>query len=190
MRYLPVILILFTSCSLFETREPEPPGLGQGSIFIQPDRPEAVIENLQNAVANLNLQNYVQSLDDSRFMFTPTNSAQINDPTIWANWSVLEEQLYFNNLRAAAEGLTGHQLQFTNINSESQSVTVQQFRANYTLTVVHNRTSADIPTVAQGEIILLIEAGENGLWNIVSWTDISSGGTFSWSDFKAAFVRG
>jgi len=184
--------VIFTSqaCGVFETRKAEPPQSGDGSTFIQPDQSDIVISNLQNAIKSLNTQNYLRCFSDSAFSFTPNVAAQQSSPGIWDNWGKSQEQVYFDNLRAAAEKLTGHQLQLSNQRSELQSSTVEQFTADYTLTVVHNRTGSGIPTVATGRLVFIIKADSFGLWHISSWTDISESGSFTWSDLKAAFIRG
>ena len=183
------LLAFLNSCGVFQTRTPQPPLSNSAATFQQPDNPQMVIVNLENAIKSLNTQNYLRCLSDSSFMFNPTNSAQGNDPGIWNSWSKTQEQIYFQNLRSAAQNLTGNQLQFTNERYEVQSSTSQQFTANYTLTVVHNRQG--VPTVANGQLIFIIRADANGLWYINSWTDISGGGdTFTWSDLKATFIRG
>lgn len=183
------MLTACVQCSLFATRNPEDPeGLGQ-IPFIQADRPEIVIQNLINAVTSLSFQNYLQCLHPSTFEFIPSLQASANNPGIWEGWSLQEEQTYFTNVTAEASAFTGHRLVFSNSRYEVFSETKQQFIANYTLTIVHNRVNDGVPTTAIGEIIFDIEAESNGLWTIKKWADISSDTFFSWSELKAVFIR-
>lgn len=184
-----LLLIASSGCSLFATRDPEPPDTGNQVFFIQPDRPEIVIQNFTNAINGLSIQNYLQCLDATQFKFTPSLQSASTNPGIWAAWAYQEEQTYFTNLVSEASLFTGHRLVFSNSRYEIISETQQQFIAQYSLTIIHNRTSSGIPTTAVGELLFELEAANNGLWTIKRWADISSGDAFSWSEFKAVFVR-
>ena len=178
------------SCSLFETRDPEDPGGNSGIIFRQPDRAEVVMENLQNAIRGMSQQNYLQSLNQELYEYNASQPAQAENPDVWSTWSYENEQIFFNNLSAEASNFEGHQLQLFDGVYEIISNEEQQFTASYTITVNHNRTSQNVPTVATGEIILRLQSDENGLWYITTRNDIANGDVFSWSDLKAIFVRG
>lgn len=180
--------VLVQSCSLFETRTAEPPDGGLTGVFLQPDRAEIVLDNLINSIQNLNTQNYLRNLNPDNFEFNPSLPALETNPELWATWSRDEEQLYFNNLRAASENTTGHQLRLSNLSSESISVNQQQIVADYSLTLFHNRANIGVPTNINGRFVLLIESGEEGLWSITRWTDVGSGQNFSWSDLRASFL--
>ncbi len=188
--FLSLLTILFVqACGVFETRKAQPPQAGDGSTFIQPDQPDIVITNLQNAIKSMNTQNYLRCFSDSTFTFDATTASKQSNPGLWDNWNKASEQIYFNNLSAAAQNLTGDQLQLSN-QSSVQSSAMDQFSADYTLTVIHNRSSSGIPTVASGRLIFIIKADSYGLWYITSWTDIGTGSTFTWSDLKVAFIKG
>lgn len=180
--------LMFTSCSLFETRDAELPGDGNKGIFLQPDRPEVVLDNLISAVENLNTVNYLRCLRESNFRFTPSNNAQNTNPDVWINWSYESEQTYFSNLSAAAENTTGHRLLLSNISTELSSTNARQIFADYSLTALHNRGNVGVPTLILGRFALEVRMSEDGLWSIASWTDISAENNFSWSDLKANFL--
>lgn len=186
-----LICLQTAACSVFETREPELPGRGDGSAFIQPDQPRNVIDNLKNAVASLNQSNYLRCLSDEVFQYTPTPQAQNTDPDLWAAWSKHDEEVYFNNMRAASENFSGHQLQLQNETFDIDTENTQQYTAEYTLTMVHNRSSGatDVPTVATGTIRLTLKSGEDGLWSIQEWVDAPDSDSFTWSDMRATFIR-
>ncbi|MEX0686384.1 MAG: hypothetical protein WD267_00685 [Balneolales bacterium] len=185
--YLGGFCLLLMSCSLFDTRDPEDPGQGNGSLFIQPDRANDVIDNLINAVENLNQLNYLRCLSDNIFEYIPTSQAQNNAPELWESWSKQDEEAYFNNMRAAAENFSGHQLQFQN-EDFSPSGNTTLFTADYSLTIIHNQSSAqgNIPSVVTGSVIISLRA-EDGLWVIESWSDASDSNSPSWSDMRATF---
>ncbi|MEX0778949.1 MAG: hypothetical protein WD491_06015 [Balneolales bacterium] len=179
-----LLCMTMAACSVFETREPEPPGRGDGSAFIQPDQATDVIDNLKNAIASLNHANYLRCLSDDRFEYTPSGQAQNTDPDLWQGWSKDDESVYFNNMRASSESFTGHQLQVENENPDFNPDDTQQYSADYTLTVDNNE---DIPKVATGTMRLTLKAGDDGLWSIVEWVDSQDSGSFSWSDIRASY---
>jgi hypothetical protein len=188
--FLILIMVVFaaTGCSLFETRQAELPEDGSTGVFLQPDRAEVVLDNLISAIQNLNTLNYIRCLSEDRFTFAPSNAALTTNPDIWVNWTVDQEQTYFNNMRAASESTTGHQLRLSNISNELSAPNQRQIVADYSLTVFHNRTGMGIPTNLGGRFILELESGEDGLWSIISWTDVGQGSNFSWSDLRASFL--
>lgn len=183
------VLISVYGCGIFKTRTPQSPLSNSSAVFQQPVNPNIVISNLKNAIKSLNTQNYLQCLSDSNFQFTPTNEAKVNNPGIWDNWSKTQEQIYFSNMKSAAQNLNDNQLQLSNERYEVQSSSSQQFSANYTLTVVHDRSSEGVPTVAKGQLVFILKSDANGLWHIQTWTDIADNNTFSWSDMKATFTK-
>jgi hypothetical protein len=184
------LLLTVTTCSIFEPRGAEDPEGIQSGRFIQPDRAEVVLENLTNAVEALNVQNFMASLDASSFVYTPAANNVTTDPELWRNWGREQEQLWLNTIRSALTVQTGHKLQLSRLVEESISQTRVRYTLAYSLTIYHNRTTAGIPAVATGTMTLGLKAGENGLWAIESWTDISDGTSFSWSDLRSAFIRG
>lgn len=187
MPVLVLVLLVLSSCTLFETREPDPPDSGAGTPFIQPDRAEIVLQNLENAVKDLNVRNYLNCLNEETFTYQPTGEAQNSDPDLWSGWGFASEENYFNNLRSSAQSGSGNSLQLSNIESETLSSTEQQISVNYVLNVNHNRNTDGIPVTAQGRMILYLVAGDDGLWSISGWTDLSTSGEFSWSDMRSTF---
>ncbi|NND71600.1 MAG: hypothetical protein HKN43_08475 [Rhodothermales bacterium] len=178
-----LVLISGSGCDIFSTRTPEPPIDTQGR-FIQPDTPEQVIQNIQNAIQDLNTQNYRRSLG-SNFSFQPTATAEARD-AIWSGWSQTEEEQYFSTIAASISQSGTQRLElndqtFTLID-DSRSV----LDATYVLVFPHNRSS--FPQTVQGRLSWQIERSSDGLWYILNWIDSEIGSESSWSDLKAAFV--
>lgn len=178
--------LLAASCSLFETRDPEEPGTTTVPVFIQPDRPQDVIQNLENAVRTMNLDNYRRCLDPEVFSYQPSSVAQSSNPDLWQGWGFSEEEAYFNNMRAETEGLSGHELRLENRRLVQISADQEQFDADYRITVQHNRQG--LPVEAEGRMRLIMIRDESGSWAIESWSDAAEGNDFTWSDFRAAFL--
>ena len=173
------------ACDLFSTREPELP-LQDTGTFLQPDTPDQVIENIRNAVAELNAQNYRRSFADG-FVFVPTASAEARDPSIWSGWSVQDEESYFRAAAQAARLTSGNELQLNEESLSALTPSLFTFDAGYLLTVNHR--SADLPTTLQGRLVWTISQGEDGLWRITEWVDRELGDAASWSDLKADFIK-
>jgi hypothetical protein len=180
-------LVLVAGCSLFSTRDPEPPETGS-STFLQPDTPDRVVENIRRAVTELNTNSYMRSFAES-FEYEPSVSARARDPVIWNGWSRVEEETYFSRLKAAGELLSGHSLQLVDVQQTVLSEDRYVVDATYVLDVPHTRSDEDIPTQMQGRLIWEIAENAEGLWYLERWTDQELGENASWSELKAAFVK-
>jgi hypothetical protein len=184
-------VLCLVSCELFATREPEPPQLGTGGVFIQPDTPSAVLENLSNSVREMNAINYLNCLSSTDFVFQPAGQGNIGDPALWSGWGRIEEDRYFKNLASAAENLTGHSLSLEIERRDDLSPTEHRVIANYALVVNTNRNTASrVPNRITGQFIIIMRAGASGLWSISNWTDIATNPEYSWTELKAEFIRG
>jgi hypothetical protein len=191
-RIILLFLIPFLAgCELFAVREPEEPKLGTGGVFIQPDTPSAVLENLVNAVREMNAINYLNCLSSDEYSFQPAGQGSIGDPSLWNGWSRVEEDRYFKNMASAAENLSGHNLSFDIQRRDDISSREQRIVANYVLVVNTNRNTASrVPNRITGQVIFIMKAGTSGLWSIATWTDIATNPEYSWTQLKAEFVRG
>lgn len=181
---LAVLGVALSGCGLFEPREPELP-VGEAGTFVQPDAPDLVVDNLQNAVAELNTQNYRRSLAEA-LVFEPTAASAASAPALWPSWSRSEEIGYFTTLAEAARTGQGHELRLTDPVAE---VAPDRYvlEATYLLVVRHSRP--DAPDSVQGRLLWQIEPDADGLWRLVRWRDQSLSSSPSWSDLKAAFIQ-
>lgn len=181
---LALVLLLCGACDLFSPRTPDAP-IGEGGTFTQPDAPDLVVENIQNAVAELNTQNYRRSLCES-LTFEPTATAESRAPGLWPGWSSDEEISYYTTLAEAARTGQGHELRLTD---RVEEIGADRFvlEATYFLTVNHRRP--DAPTTVQGRLVWEIVQDADGLWRLCAWTDRELGNNSSWSDLKASFVQ-
>lgn len=178
------VLLALAGCDLFSPRAPEDP-IDQGGTFVQPDTPEQVVENIENAILELNTQNYRRSLAED-LTFTPTATAEASDP-IWTGWSRIEEERYFSTLVAATQPGAGHSLSLNDRTFTALDEDRFLLDATYVLTVNHRR--AEVPTTVQGRLVWLLVEGVDGLWSLHEWTDQELGNDPSWSDLKAEFVK-
>lgn len=172
------------ACDVFSPRSPDPPIEDTGT-FVQADTPDDVIDNLRNAVAELNAQNYRRSFAPT-FAFDPTADAEARDPSIWMGWSVQEEESYFSALVEAARLSTGNELRLSDVETTAGQ-TEFVVNAAYLLTVTHRRP--ELPETLQGRLAWTIAQGDDGLWYLSEWSDRQVGDAASWSDLKAAFIK-
>lgn len=179
-----ILMFCVAGCDVFSTRPPDPP-IEDSGTYVQPDTPAQVIENIENAVTELNAQNYRRSFDPE-FTFQPTASAEARDPSIWMGWGVQEEESYFSALVEAARLTTGNDLRLTDVETTAGE-TEFTVNATYLFTVNHRRT--DLPETLQGRLVWTIAQGEDGLWYLTEWSDRQVGEAASWSDLKAAFIK-
>lgn len=172
-----------TSCSIFDTRTPEAPDV-DGSQFIQPDTPEQVISNLEQAVEQKSAQNYRRSLSPD-FSFTPTATAFARS-SIWLSWGSTEEEQYFTTMLAATPEAAISGLELNDRTFSVVDETTSRLDATYILRVGHNRQ--DAPSEVQGRLVWEFEKREDGLWYLGGWIDQEISGQTSWSDLKEAFA--
>jgi hypothetical protein len=178
---------LLSSCGIFTPRTPETP-VGTSGTWLQPDTPDRVMENIKNAIAEKNVQNYVRSLA-SNLTFQPTLEAQAKQSVIWTRWTTTEEEAYFSRLQSASTTFSGHSLQLLDITQTIIDNTHNQVQASYILRLPHSRTDEGIATEFRGRLVWIMAQGSDGLWRLHQWLDQSTEGKPSWSDLKAAFVK-
>lgn len=175
----------------FATRTPEPPA-GTGSRWIPPFSAEAAIDNLRNAIVDLNEENYVRCFSDSsrtglRFIFVPEITVANNNPGVFENWNVAQERQYFSQLRIA----TLDSLRALRLDSLQTSVfgDSAQFFYGYDLTARHRRQGAGVPGRVSGELRFWLVKDSFGEWVIYRWADFARTPEQSWSALKAAFAQ-
>lgn len=181
-RLLALALVL-AACDAFAPRTPEAPSTDP-IVFVQPDTPEIVVDNLTRAFEARDAGAYRRSLADA-FAFAPTPDAAARY-AVWSGWDRVAEDTYVRALFAAAAPGTVFSLRL----SDRQPLDVSDSRyvlsARYVLSVPHVRP--DAPTLVQGRLRWTLVRGSDGLWSLTAWTDEAEGGA-SWSDLKAVFVR-
>ena len=89
-------------CGLFEPRSPEAP-TQSSQTFLPATDPFIVISNLQSAIEQKSVPNYIQCLADPlagvhTFLFVPSSEGTALYASLFRNWSTAEEQAYFQNL--------------------------------------------------------------------------------------------
>ena len=180
-----VALFLLAACDLFQTRDPQPPSRTT-STFTPPTSYGIVLRNLQFAVAEDNVDNYLHCLADSayrRYEFVPAQETRARFPAIFNQWSLESERRYFQNLGAPVNGAPS--LTFPDSPPIYTSTDSVVYNLNYTLFYPHRR--AGIPQVVQGNMQLYIGVDPRRLWSIYRWQDSRTTTDSTWSYWKAVF---
>jgi hypothetical protein len=177
------LLLVLSGCDMFAPRTPEEPTRAAGT-WLQPDTPDRVVQNMQKAIEELNVQNYRRSLD-AAVIFRPAATVAATS-TVFAGWDRSDEERYFSTLVAASDPTAGHNLRLVDAGSPTPlGPSVFVLDATYVLTVNHGRS--DVPNVFQGRLVWTIEQDTDGLWRIVEWRDQEIEASPSWSTLKAEF---
>jgi len=188
---LSILAALLACESPFTTREPESPSNNTSSL-INPTTPELVFVNLQIALSERNVENYVQSFVDStrsqrRFQFMPDQGVAASQPGTFLNWSLEEERRYVQQMFQATPADSTIRLSFETDN-RSETATTATVTQNYTLIVRHRLQSPSVPAEATGQATFFLERDETGDWAIYRWEDFKTNtDDFSWSEIKAFF---
>ena len=183
-----VIFLLVTFQNPFSTREPELPS-GEQTLWIQPIAPEIVLINLQSAIQERNIENYIRCfglVEDVRknFTFVPEISVANNFQGIFLNWGIIEERNYMNHLFGLTPADSVSNLRLTDI-TEIQFGDSVSTTKEYDLFIAHTNLSA--PVIVNGRMELNLRKGADALWFISSWSDFKTGNSPVWTLLKAEF---
>ncbi len=188
---VPLCLILLAAgCGIFETRQPQAPQQGR-SDFQPPTSPDIVIQNLENAISDRNVDNYLSCLSDTNFggrtfVFVPTADVYRQYQYIFANWDKNSERAYFNNLAVQSSSSASSALVLSSENLTLQGDSAL-FNADYTL-IWPNKVSG-YPQQVEGNLQFFLGIDRNQNWSIYRWIDSGTGDSLTWSDMKARFSQ-
>lgn len=182
------LLLSAHGCGIFEPRTPQDPT--QPSLDFQPPTdPLTVISNFQSAIAQKSVPNYVQCLSDPAtapraFSFIPSSEGTAVYASLFRNWTIAEEQAYFQNLSNRTTPTSVSSLVLTQKNmSLSPDSAVLEY--DYVLTFEH--TVAGFPTRASGDAQFVLLRSTSNIWTICRWSDFKTTSDVSWSLFKGKF---
>jgi len=174
-------------CDLFTTRDPEPPSTST-STFLQPVSADLVLENLKNAIAQGNADNYFRcfidpSLSDRAYTFVPSVEISAQYASVFAAWTPENERQYFQNLGAPLNGTPYLTLSSSRTLAVSSDSVV--YSMEYTLYYPHRRSG--VTAYVQGNMLLYLGTNEQRNWAIYRWQDNKTVSDSTWSYWKALF---
>lgn len=186
-----IILISIASCDHFSTRSPEEPQTGR-SDFRTPDTPDIVINNLMSSFSNQNIVNFLRCFQDANYesdlKFTPSQSAQANNPGFFIDWTLRNEEIIMNNIFNSLEPNAIPFLSISNIDQQQNPLSTL-LQADYFIRV---NTSKDIAKEYAGTLQFKLISETNDYWYISEWIDFNSSSSTiseSWSNLKFNFGR-
>lgn len=185
-----LVFIYVYGCGLFDTRDVQPPSENR-STFNQPTSPDIVLANLNFAIAEKNLDNYLKCFVDSnfstrRFKFFPDALAQSQYP-VFLNWTLNNERAYYSNLIVFTNPNASSNLFLSNI-SMNTGIDSAIIDSDYLLVYDHNKLN--IAKVLKGKLRFIMGTDIRSFWSIHSWYDfIDNNNDTTWSVLKANFVN-
>lgn len=182
------LIILFSGCELFETREAEKPD-SPNSGYRQPTSTDILIENLILSLKDKGLQDYLNIFSDSsntgkNYYFYPSSGSASLYPVFQNEWTKSQEQQFFANLLVRIE--QGQNISLSFVNEEKIPMgDSSQYKAKYFLNVPHNVTG--FPKLFEGEILVKMVVDKRLLWSIYYWQDNKTSELPTWSELKGQF---
>ena len=175
-------------CGLFDPRTPEDP-TQSSQTFLPATDPFIVISNLQSAVEQKSVPNYVQCLADPAagertFMFVPSSEGTALYSSVFRSWSVAEEQAYFRNLTTRTTSTSISKLDLT---EKTRSLAADSAILEYDYTLTFENTVTGFPSRASGNLQFALGRSSSNIWTIYRWTDFKTTSDISWSLFKGKF---
>jgi len=180
--------ILSTGCGLFEPRPAEDPA-GTSGQYPPATEARIVITNLQHAVEQKSVQNYVQCFSDPfsgprPYSFLPSSEGSAQYASVFRSWTTAEEQAYFQNLAARTSPTSASGLVLTERSFFSSG---DSALAEYDYQLTFEHTDAAFPKSARGNLQFALARNSNTIWSIYRWSDFKTTADATWSLFKGKF---
>lgn len=172
--YILLMIILFASCNLFETRSPEPPE-GSSQNYPPSVSPQILMDNFVKSLNFKNIAAYsVCFVNDGNhaFNFVPAAEAVSIYPGIFDNWDLASEKLFAQNFfsKFGTEDYPSFSLSNQNFISVLPDSAV--FVGDYEM-VVNSRENS-INNIYKGSLQMVLVPSINGIWLIYRWYDLKT----------------
>ena len=180
---------MLSGCGLFDTRSVEPP-IDPRSNYEPPTSPDKVLTNLQSAVSEKNLNNYLKCLVDTvfstkKYIYTADILSQIQYP-IFRYWNYTNEKNYFTNLLSLTNSQSTSILFWASGSTPTIYGDSAVFDSDYLLRIDHQKTN--VPKTLTGNVRLVMSLDSRNLWSIHRWIDNKSlDSDTTWSVLRANF---
>ena len=191
MRYFILLILIFvvSSCDVFRTREPENP-IQTRNTWIPATTVEILVDNLKSALSERSTENYLKCFVDSSltgksFEFIPSVESFANYSTIYSNWRLQNERIYFENLKSKLRDGGGITLSLFNEERGTIQGDSVNYYADYLLIV--NHSIENLNREFQGHLQFTLFRSVKGEWSISRWKDIKRNENLTWSDLKGRF---
>lgn len=193
-KWMAIWILIFgvTGCkNPFSTRKPEFPETAQSS-WIPAHSPEQVLINIQNAIAERNVEKYIRCLSDSAskgrdFRFDPDLEVATQFPGMFTRWNLEKEEMVFRQVCALVPKDSVFSLSWEEIRQEFTTSDTAVFVRRYQIEAHYTQDHFSIPNVYKGIAEFRLIENRQGEWVIYRWIDNAVSGFKSWSFLKASF---
>lgn len=184
-----ILLFLISGCDIFSTRMPENP-VQSRTTWIPATTIDILIENLKSSLSEKSTENYMKCFIDPAFVnknfsFIPATESYSMYSTLFSNWTLQNERVYFENLKSKMKENGFITLSISNeVRGTIQGDSIN-YSADYLLIVDHSVES--FSREFQGHLQFTLLRNVKGEWSILSWKDSKSSESLTWSDLKGRF---
>ena len=186
--YSILLLIILVGCDIFSTRDPELPNETKSS-YVSATQKEIVIQNLINAFAEKNADDYLKSFSNLDFVnrpfqFNPSSTALTTYQNIWVDWNLSSEVQSFNNMKTL---VPDESLVSLTLSSSPGSFSLFGDSWKYSSEYLLNVPTRDGDTLNfQGNVEFSMIPDSRSIFVIYFWKDNGFGDNPSWSDLKGS----
>lgn len=177
-------LLLLTAC--FDTREVEPP-TSSSSDWVSPTDYNILLANLQRAVDQQNVQNYLRCFRADALKYFPSTQTYSGNELLWDSWTWQDEQAWFSNLKSNLGLTSGNRLLLSQVDLQSFASDSLRYIGTYDMVMNHTDTSLTVRFVGQLEFLCKVNSFNE--WEVTRWTDIETHNDSSWSRLKLNYVQ-
>lgn len=181
-----ISLVSYYLMGCFSVRTVEPPSSGN-SVWVSPTDYEILLINLQTAINQQNTQNYLRCFNGAAFQFTPIAAIFNDNESVWINWSIQDEQAYFDNMLGDLAVTTNNSLILNELDLRDVTADSLTYIGNYTLRINHRDTT--LSTLFDGQCQLAIKLNSFNEWEIHRWIDLAVQPDSSWSKLKLSYSQ-
>ena len=188
-RHLIWILVFYVACkSLFSTREPESP-VDPRSNWNPPLSADQVFLNLQNAIYDRHVENYIRCLVNPSYShrnYQFEADAEIHETysEIFLSWDISKEEAVIQQAFSLVPADSTCVLSFIEnvreIVVSDSAIVVKKYKLE-----LHHIQST-LPIIYEGQVEWWLAPDQRGEWSIYHWIDNGISGLPSWSLLKAS----
>ncbi len=179
-----VSCLALTGC--FRTRDVEEP-VTSSSDWVSPTDYTILLNNMEMAVGEQNVQNYLRCFNQDSLRFVPSTPTYTGNEILWDNWTWQDEQNWFNNVLSDLGLSSGNRISFDEVDLQSFSSDSLRYIGNYDMTMNHRDTSLTVRF--RGQLEFLMKINQFNEWEITRWFDYETRLDSSISRLKLNYVQ-
>ncbi len=184
-KYL-IWLSLLLLCACVKTREVEPPSTSS-SDWVSPTDYNILLANMQRAINQQNVQNYLRCFRADALRFLPSTQSFTGNELIWNSWSWQDEQSWFSNLKSNLGLSSGNHITLSQVDLQAFSSDSLRYIGEYDLVMNHTDTSLTVRFIGQLEFLCKVNTFNE--WEVTRWSDYETHPDSSWSRLKLKYVQ-